>query len=268
MKKTAILLALFTIYTSAQFAATLTVCASGCDHTSISDAIAAASPGDVIDIQDAVHTEDNIVIDKNLTIKGQGMTSTTVQAAASVAAADDGVFSVQTNLTVLFQDFTIRHGNARSGGSSGNTNGGAVYITSNTLTDVALERMCITNNRADQNGGGVYITIVSGKLHLTDCVISNNEANTSSSTSFGGGIANVGADDFKLIRCTVSGNTAGNDGGGVHVNEGGSVNQFINCTIHNNTAGFSAGAAAGGGLNLGNSASHELINCTVKFTNA
>jgi hypothetical protein len=51
------------------YAATLTVCISGCGFTTIATAIAAANPlgGDTISILDAAHTEANIVVDRNLT---------------------------------------------------------------------------------------------------------------------------------------------------------------------------------------------------------
>src|SRR5690348_5963992 len=63
-------------------AATLTVCASSCAYTTIAAAILAASPGDTISIQDAVHTEANIAVDRNLTIQGQGAVNTAVDGGA------------------------------------------------------------------------------------------------------------------------------------------------------------------------------------------
>ncbi len=254
-----ILLTLVSCISFSLSAATLTVCASGCDHTTIQAAINAASSGDVIDILDAVHTEDDILVDKNLTIQGQGQNATIVQAAATRAAADDGVFMVNPGLTVLFQDLTIRHGNARTGGSSPAFLGGGVNIFCSSSTDISFERVSISNNETEGDGGGVYIDGDKGKVHFIDCVISDNE-----SDNFGGGINNRGADDFKLIRCTISGNTAEAFAGGVSAEEPGSVAQWINCTIYNNTVGGDRISAVGGGVFLdGRGSSFEFINCTI-----
>ena len=52
----------------------VTVCADGCDFTTIRAALDVAStiPGSVIGVRDTVHTEAGIVVDKNVTIQGQG----------------------------------------------------------------------------------------------------------------------------------------------------------------------------------------------------
>jgi hypothetical protein len=60
------------------YAATRTVCVSGCKYTTIAAAIAAAKANDTISILDAVHTESNITVDRNLTIQGKGAAKTAV----------------------------------------------------------------------------------------------------------------------------------------------------------------------------------------------
>lgn len=249
------------------FSATITVCASGCDETSIADAIAAADPNDIIDIQDNVHTEANIEIDKNLTIQGQGQTATIVQANANQGDAVDGVFKILTvGLTVTFQNMTIQNGNALGTMSSTLDTGGAIYIRCNAETNVAFNNVTITNNKSQgDRGGGVYITddgTGQGTVNFTNCVISNNEAVGSSGD--GGGIANRGADHLTMIRCTISGNNAGDDGGGFYVFEEGSTNRFINCTVFNNAAGSSsADEGRAGGFYLSGAANFEFFNCTI-----
>ncbi|MEL7120433.1 MAG: hypothetical protein AAFO07_13365, partial [Bacteroidota bacterium] len=107
----------------------LTVCASGCDHTTIAAAITAATSGDVIEVRDAVHTEDNINITKSVTIQGLGRNQTIIQGAASFAAADDEVFRMSSSgVSVTFKDFTIQNGQALSGGSSNQLRGGAINL--------------------------------------------------------------------------------------------------------------------------------------------
>src|SRR5262249_16278576 len=85
-------------------AATLTVCASGCGYITIAAAIAAASAGDTIDILDALHNESNITVGKSLTIQGQGLPNTIVQAADEPGSGAGRIFSVPAGVTVTIQD--------------------------------------------------------------------------------------------------------------------------------------------------------------------
>lgn len=48
---------------------TITVCSTDCDYSSIQKAICAASPGDTIEVQFGFY-EENLIIDKDLTLKG------------------------------------------------------------------------------------------------------------------------------------------------------------------------------------------------------
>ncbi len=111
-------------------AATHTVCASGCDYTTIQAAVDAAQSNDIIEIMDAVHTESNIIIsNKSLTIKGQGQNETIVQAADAPENAVDGIFVVGTgnNNSYTFMDLTLQNGHANAGaGFSTHDDGGAV----------------------------------------------------------------------------------------------------------------------------------------------
>ena len=81
---------------SPSYAATLTVCASGC-YTTIAAAIAAANPlgGDTISIQDASHNEANITVDRDLTIQGQGATNTAVDG----TGISGSVFTISAGVT-------------------------------------------------------------------------------------------------------------------------------------------------------------------------
>ena len=57
-------------------AATITVCESGCNETTITAAVAAATPGDTILVGAGVYYE-NLFIEKILTIEGAGPDQTT-----------------------------------------------------------------------------------------------------------------------------------------------------------------------------------------------
>lgn len=254
------------LQTSQTTATEYSVCSSGCDYTTIAAALSAASSGDIIDIQEAIHTEAAIEISKDITIQGKGQNSTVVQAAATQGIATDGVFEVSAGYTVIFKDFTIKNGNAKAPtGLSNNNDGGGVYIACNASSNVSFTRMTITNNRADNDiGGGVFINGTSGTVSFTDCVISANEANYGDSGAKGGGIYQSGSSTFTMTGCTIMNNSAGDDAAAIFIKENGSSNQFINCVFYNNTAGGSGTSIEGGAIYLeGATSTYEFINCTI-----
>lgn len=216
---------------------TYTVCANGCDFTTIQAAIddASVAVGDVINVTDAIHTEMGIVVNKDVTIQGQGAFSTTVQAHATARRADDRVFFIVNGATVTIKGMTIRHGNPTSTPESG---GG--IRNEGTLT---LENSVVRDNSASA-GGGIFND---GTLTLANCAISDNEARGGADSymecSTGGGVKNmVGV--LTLINSTVNGNTAGKKGGGFHVACHGTL-VLINSTVSGNSA-----EGDGGGIYL------------------
>ena len=96
----------------AQAATMWTVCASGCDYSSIKAAIAASTTldGDTLAIAAGTYTEAGITVDKSLTLQGEDAATTIVQAAASRSAATDRVFTIPSGVTVTLQDLTIQYG--------------------------------------------------------------------------------------------------------------------------------------------------------------
>ncbi len=61
---------------SAQGSNEITVCAAGCDFTSINEAISSANSGDLINIGNGILPSDALIIDKSLTLRGQGINGT------------------------------------------------------------------------------------------------------------------------------------------------------------------------------------------------
>src|SRR5262249_46997857 len=110
----------------AQAATTWTVCASGCDYTSIQAAIAAPTTvdGDTLALAAGTYTEAGISLDKSLTLQGEGASTTIVQAAASMGPASDGVFIIAAGVTATLQDLTIRYGHLIGGSGGGIRNYG------------------------------------------------------------------------------------------------------------------------------------------------
>ncbi|HOB72392.1 MAG TPA: hypothetical protein PKM18_11470, partial [bacterium] len=84
MKKVIIFTALFFVLFSIN-AATLTVCETGCDYTSVKTAVGAAAADDTIQISAGIYLDWNITISKNLTLIGAGRHDTIVQAATKEA---------------------------------------------------------------------------------------------------------------------------------------------------------------------------------------
>lgn len=126
---------------------TVTVCAAGCDFMTIQDAIDAPSTiaGDVINITDAIHTESGILVNKNVTIQGQGADSTIVQAHANIDEATERVFFVTDGAVVTLRRITIRHGNPSSEPQSG----GGIRNEG----ELTIEESTINHNRGSASGG-------------------------------------------------------------------------------------------------------------------
>jgi predicted outer membrane repeat protein len=229
----------------AQAATTWTVCASGCDYTSLKSAIAAPTTldGDTLAIAAGTYTEAGITVDKSLTLQGERAAPTIVQAAASQSAASDRVFTIASGVTATLQDLTIRYGHTGSGGG-GLLNYGTLLLTDSIVrsnkTDAAgggllnygtqtLTHSTIRGNTSSAGGG---LLNFQGRLTLTHGTILGNTAHGD-----GGGLLNYGT--LTLTHSTVSGNR-GRDGGGLR-NAQGTVT-LTHSTVSGNTA------ATGGGL--------------------
>ncbi|MCP4539356.1 MAG: hypothetical protein GY832_19645 [Chloroflexi bacterium] len=206
---------------------THTVCASGCDFSSIQVAIDTASAGDILGLAAETFTE-TITIDKSLTILGADRDSTIVQAASVPGIASSRVITVTSGVTVTIGNITIRYGVAQEtffdfGDGGGIFSQGALTLVHSTVLgntsvafgggisgygDTTLTDVTIYGNVA-ADGGGVYCG--SGNMTLTDVIISGNEASSS-----GGGMDSMCARP-ELTNVTFSNNTAASDGGGISI---------------------------------------------------
>lgn len=96
----------------ARAAATITVCAAGCDFDNVPAAVAAAADGDTITIAAgdyALFFEPPITIDKDLTLRGAGVDVTTLRRDASGGGR---VITVPAGADVTIEDLTITGGKA------------------------------------------------------------------------------------------------------------------------------------------------------------
>ena len=169
----------------------------------------------------------------NATLYGGTLTGNTV-------SGDGGAVSV----TGRNSGFTMQGGTITGNSASA---GGGIHATSGSVT---INGGVISNNRATNNGGGIYASS-GAKFHLNGGEIQNNVA-----TEAGGGVYCSNLYSQNTGRCefyggTISGNTA-KQGGGAYVRV--CYIGYRNCRITGNTA-----TEAGGGLYLFPYASEKKI---------
>lgn len=256
----------------------ITVCVEGCDFSTIQAAIDAATvtPGAVIGVQDAVHTESGILVDKAVTIQGQGADHTIVQAHAVLDEATDRVFTVARGVTVTLRAMTIRHGNPRKSPESGGgiLNEGSLLIEDSVITansgsagggihndgTLMLVNCTISENIARGGGDSFYecstgggIKDMEGPVTLLNSAVVNNSAEGK-----GGGIHVACKGILTLINSTVSGNSTNDDGGGIYLD---GIGHLIHTTISANIA------KTGGGIYIDGSGERNLIRGQLNYTN-
>jgi hypothetical protein len=185
----------------------------------------AASAGDTISITDAVHSEANITISKNLTIQGQGATNTAVDG----TGIGGTVFSINLGVTATIQNLTIRNGVGPGFEAGGIQNEGTVSVNNSTLS----------GNSASAYAGGIRNN---GTITISNSTLSGN------SSGDGGGIYN-GDGTTTISNSTLSGNSASSEGGGLFNNP--AANTAVTTISFSTLSGNSAGYAGGGIYNAG-----------------
>jgi hypothetical protein len=231
--------------------ATDTVCASGCDFTTIQAALddASTASGAIIEITDPVHTEAGIVVNKDVTIRGLGANVTIVQAHESLEDAPERVFLIEEGATIALEKVTIRHGRPSEQKECG---GGIMNHGTLTLHN------CVVSDNASNAGGGICNR---GALTLINSTVSNNIADVITpmvdGCGSGGGIKCENG-TLVLINSSISGNKGQGDwsrGGGVHIGCNCTA-VFTNSTISGNkSVVYAGGIYARGTL--------RLVNCTI-----
>lgn len=202
---------------------------SGCG--SLREAVELANSGDVVYFEPSINsdtivlTSSQILINKNLTIQGNGFIYTKIS-----GNSINRIFSIQQNYDVILTGLALQNG----AGSLG----GAIYSKGTTT----ISNSYVSDNSATQ-GGAIYAD--KGVLNLNNSVIAVNAADT-------GGAVVV------LSPCTLnSSNTAYNEniadaGGAVRIGNG-AASTLSNCQIRGNYAANGAGFYSEGLLVLLNS---------------
>jgi uncharacterized membrane protein len=177
---------------------------SGCTYATIAAAITAATPGDRLLIEGGVTFNENIVVNKDLTLEG----------------GYNGCASGSSNQTII------------DGGGSGR-----VADIQQEL-DVTLENLILTNGSSGAEGGGIRFAVSTGTGDLT-----LNNVNIHGNTSTWGGGLWVGPDaQVTGYDVHIYDNTASAYGGGVRLFGGRAA--LENSSVHDNSAPSGGGVYA------------------------
>jgi hypothetical protein len=123
---------------------------------------------------------------------------------------------------------------------------------------VTIRKLAIRNGKSVGSDGGGILVATGRDLTIERSRIAGNR--TKGTGSDGGGIEVGGS--LLLDRSTISGNRAGNDGGGVSVNSGGDV-EVSASTINANVAGSAENGGDGAGIYAPGGGSTTLSNSTI-----
>jgi hypothetical protein len=204
-------------------AATLTVCTSGCAFSQIAPAIAAASPGDTIQIAAGTY-DGGFTIDKSVRLVGAGAGSTVISGGGPVVTI--GTFNAAGEPTVSIRGVTITGGVTHSSFLAGDNvfalGGGIEVPPAADFADgatVTIADSVIRDNRA------APLTAIDSTIPCPpDITITCINGDLPRAHARGGGIDNWGA--MTLTNTTVSGNQVGGPvassalGGGIDSEQG------------------------------------------------
>ena len=149
------------------------------DFNSIQDAIDASSHGDEILVSSGIYSE-NLIIEKNITIRGEDKSTTIIDGKSGYA-----VYFHQ-NSTAIFENFKI---------TSSELFGGGIKING---ASPDLNNLILEANKSDISGGAMYITRDgdqnAAEPHITNSIFRNNSSN------FNGGAIFLGVNAYPLIK--------------------------------------------------------------------
>ena len=203
------LTACVTMNIAATSADTITVCAEGCDHTSINEAIAAANDGDIIRLAAETYQEGEQIDTrgKSITIEGSGMENegpTTVLDGADLHR----VLGIPGG-TVVLRHLRVQNGHSVAAGDG--EGGGGIRAANASLT---VDHCVITTNWAGEGGG----------LRLENCVteilaseVTHNQAYGDYSAGIsgnGGGLCILGGATSVVASTIAYNHSEWGDGGG------------------------------------------------------
>ncbi len=197
----------------------------------------AAFHGEPADTITFLAANPGLVLDKNLTIDASNIPGgVTVNAAAS-STDQKSVFTVNSGKSAALLGLNITGGYITSGLQTG-IGGGLLNLGTTALTDCRLSGNTATFGAAATS----YAEFAPARLTLRRCTVSGNTA-----ASNGGGLLNWAqgnAADLRVEDCAVTGNFALNVAGGLYNFSGGGVASFtaLRTTVSGNSADGGAGS--------------------------
>jgi hypothetical protein len=198
--------------------------------------------GSLIDHNQAISTGDRVAegggiyVGNALSLAGSTVSNNTVgikDQTGNGGGSGGGISEEGDNALIVNSKIT---GNRALGGSAGSLfSGSGGGVMANDIT--AISNTVISNNHADQNGGGLWSD---DSQHLNSDTFSGNTATD------GGGIWNEW--QTEVVNSTIAGNKATGEGGGAynHENSGTKV-VLISSTLDGNRAASGSGLGTGGG---------------------
>lgn len=259
---------------------TRTVCASGCNYTTIQAAMTAAVSGDTILLNvTGIFTEKDIILpEKNLVLKGLGKGITILQSAATAASASGGrIFTYVDPTGAGGNSFRVENMTIQNGYAPVDVNNQAIgavfYGKAPKGLKLSFNNVRMYNNQtkpgsSNNSGGGcIYISATgtgftyNADLSLTNCDFDDNYLGNPVTNSWGACISMLGSPArLTADNCSFNNNSAYN-GGGVMYCGSNWVIYIKNSKFDNNTYRSSGD----GGCFKGTSGNWNFDNCL--FTN-
>jgi predicted outer membrane repeat protein len=225
-------------------AKTWTVCATGCDSTTLTGAYALVADNDAISLAAGTYSG-NLFISKNITVFGPSAATTHV---FSGAASRPGVLQVAANKTVYLSNLDLQLQNDNRG-----------LFVSPGGTIIADHLTFASGHKASGDGGGILID--GGHVELTACTFDDVDS-AGLTTSDGGAIfvengGSVVVNGGSFTDCDAGelGGAIGGDASGASIEVYGST--FTGCT-----------AASGGVIGIEDGGTVELDDATISDASA
>ena len=220
---------------------------------SLRAAVMEAAPGDRITFAASTNfnnlnlTSGEIVIDKDLTINGNGLGRTII-----TGNQTNRVFNIMGGATVIISELRLVNGRTNASGGALQNVDGTVYLRA-----VFIKSSRAFGKLATQGGGAIHNR---GTMYIRESLITRSQALGQAGS--GGGILNGAGGTLEIMRSIIADNTANRAGGGIEDASGGGSSFTIDqTTIRNNTVFTAPGN--GGGVHVGGDGSLSVTDSKV-----